>query len=126
MTTTTKEEEIDLTDITRNNSQPTLISITKARREISRQLQTRVCADPHTHDHGHSYLVWSNSDWLKKQQVTSPINPPLDHFETNAKWVNFCSSSLPVNVGVVVHVLDRCMFESHATTMEHKYILMVI
>ena len=41
------EEAIDLTDITRNNdSQPTLISITQARREISRQLQTRVCADP--------------------------------------------------------------------------------
>jgi hypothetical protein len=34
-TMTTTEEEIDLTDITRNNSTPTLISITKARREIS-------------------------------------------------------------------------------------------
>jgi hypothetical protein len=76
MSTTTKEEEIDLTDITRNNSQPALISITKARREISQQLQTRVCADPHTHDHGHSYFVWNNRDWLKKRQVTSPINPP--------------------------------------------------
>jgi hypothetical protein len=62
----TVDEEIDLTDITRNNSPPTLISITKARREISRQLQTRVCADPHTHDHGHSYIVWSNNDLLKK------------------------------------------------------------
>ncbi|MGK3752532.1 MAG: hypothetical protein ACI8RD_004836, partial [Bacillariaceae sp.] len=41
---TTIEEEIDLTDITRNDGPPTLISITKARREISRQLQTRVCA----------------------------------------------------------------------------------
>jgi hypothetical protein len=66
--TTTKEEETNLTEITRNNSQPTLISITKA----------RVCADPHTHDHGHSYLVWSISDWLKKRQVTSPINPPTN------------------------------------------------
>jgi hypothetical protein len=74
----TVDEEIDLTDITRNNSQPTLISITKARREISRQLQTRVWADPHTHDHGHSYIVWNNSDWLKKRQVTSPITPPAN------------------------------------------------
>ena len=57
------EEEIDLTGITRNNSSPTLIiSTTKARREISRQLQTRVCADPHTYDHGHSYIVWNDSD----------------------------------------------------------------
>ena len=71
------EEEIDLTDITCNNSPPTLISITKARREISQQLQTRVvCADPQTHDHGHSYIVWDNSDWLKKRQVTSQIIPP--------------------------------------------------
>jgi hypothetical protein len=72
------DEEIDLTDITRNNSTPTLISITKARREISRQLQSRVCADPHNHDHGHSYIVWSNSDWLKKRQVTSQIVPPTN------------------------------------------------
>jgi hypothetical protein len=63
-------QEIDLTDITRNIGPSTLISITKARREIRRQLQTRVCADPHTHDHGHSYLVWNNTDWLKKRQVT--------------------------------------------------------
>jgi hypothetical protein len=77
MSTTTKEEEIDLTDITRNNSQPTLISITKARREISRQLQSRVCADPETKDHGQSYyLVWDSSDRLKKRQVTSQIIPP--------------------------------------------------
>jgi hypothetical protein len=75
-TMTTTEEEIDPIDITRNNSTPTLISITKARREISRQLQSRVCADPQTHDHGHSYIVWSNSDWLKKRQVTSQIIPP--------------------------------------------------
>jgi hypothetical protein len=75
---TTTEEEIDLTDITRNNSMPTLISITKARREISRQLQTRVCADLQTHDHGHSYIVWSNSDWLKKRKVTSQIFPPTN------------------------------------------------
>jgi hypothetical protein len=74
---TTTEEEIDLTDITRNNS-PTLISITKARREISRQLQSRVCGDPQTHGHGHSYIVWSNSDWLKKRQVTSQIIPPTN------------------------------------------------
>jgi hypothetical protein len=74
----TVDEEIDLTDITRNNSTPTLISITKARREISRQLQSRVCADPHTHDHGHSYIVWSNRDWLKKRQVTSQIVPPTN------------------------------------------------
>jgi hypothetical protein len=64
--TTHEEEEIDLTDITRNNSPPTLISITKARREISRQLQSRVCANSQTHDHGHSYPVWSNSDWLNR------------------------------------------------------------
>jgi hypothetical protein len=75
---TTTEEEIDLTDITRNNSTRNLISITKARREISRQLQSRVCADPRTHDHGHSYIVWSKSDWLKKRQVTSPIVPPTN------------------------------------------------
>jgi hypothetical protein len=75
---TTTEEEIDLTDITRNNSTPTLISITKARREISRILQSRVCADPQTNDHGHSYIVWSNSDWLKKRQVTSQIIPPTN------------------------------------------------
>jgi hypothetical protein len=73
---TTKEEEIDLTDITRNNSQPTLISTTKARREISRQLQLKVCADPATKDHGQSYLVWADADWLKKRQVTAPIVPP--------------------------------------------------
>ncbi|OEU15577.1 hypothetical protein FRACYDRAFT_240270 [Fragilariopsis cylindrus CCMP1102] len=73
------EEAIDLTDITRNNdSQPTLISITQARREISRQLQTRVCADPQTQDHGHSYIVWNNSDWLKKKGVSSQIIPPTN------------------------------------------------
>jgi hypothetical protein len=72
------EEEIDLTDITHNNTTPTLISITKARREISRQLQTRVCANPQTHDHGHSYIVWSNSDWLKKRHVTLQIIPPTN------------------------------------------------
>jgi len=76
MSTTTKDDEIDLTDITRNNSQPTLISITKARREISRQLQSKVCADPETKDHGQSFLVWESSDWLKKRQVTNVIVPP--------------------------------------------------
>jgi hypothetical protein len=75
---TTTEEEIDLTDITRNNSTPTHISITKARREISRQLQLMVCVDPHTHDHGHSYIVWSNSEWIKKRQVKEPIVPPTN------------------------------------------------
>jgi hypothetical protein len=75
---TINEEEIDLTDITRNNSTPTLISITKARREISRQLQSRVCAGPQTQDHGHSYLVWSSNDWLKKRLVTSQIIPPTN------------------------------------------------
>ena len=74
-----EEEAIDLTDITRNNdSQPTLTSITQARREISRQLQTRVCADPQTQDHGHSYIVWNNSDWLKKKGVSSQIIPPTN------------------------------------------------
>jgi uncharacterized protein (DUF2252 family) len=68
---TAKEEEIDLTDITRNNSQPTLISITKTRREVSRQLQSRVCADPETKEHGQSYLVVEEADWLKKRQVTA-------------------------------------------------------
>ena len=73
------EEEIDLTGITRNNSSPTLIiSTTKARREISRQLQTRVCADPHTYDHGRSYIVWNDSDWLRKRQVTDEIIPPTN------------------------------------------------
>jgi hypothetical protein len=72
---TAKAEEIDPTDITRNNSQPTLISITKARREISRQLQSWVCEDPATKDHGQSYLVWDSSDWFKKRQVTTTIVP---------------------------------------------------
>jgi hypothetical protein len=38
--------------------------------------------DPQTHDYGHSYIAWSNSDWLKKQQVTSqlilPVIPPVN------------------------------------------------
>jgi hypothetical protein len=74
----TVDEEIYLTGIIRNNSTTTLISITKARRKISRQLQSRVCADPHTHDHGHSCIVWSNSAWLKKRQLTSQIVPPTN------------------------------------------------
>jgi hypothetical protein len=74
----TKEEEIDLTDITRNNSQSTLISSTKARREISQHLQTRVCVDPETKDHGQSYLVWDDVDWLKKRQATALIVPPTN------------------------------------------------
>ena len=72
------EEEIDTTDTTRNDSPPSLISITKARREISRQLQTRVCADSNTHDHGHSYIVWDTIDWLKKRQVTDAIVLPTN------------------------------------------------
>jgi hypothetical protein len=75
------DKAIDLMDITHIDSQPTLISITKARREISRQLQTRVCADPQTHDHGHSYIVWSNSEWLKKKQVNSQ-NKLLRHLHS--------------------------------------------
>jgi hypothetical protein len=71
---TAKAEEIDLTDITCNNSQPTLISITKARREISRQLQSIVCEDPATKDHGQSYLVWEEADWLKKRQVIASMH----------------------------------------------------
>jgi hypothetical protein len=80
---TTTEEEINLTDITRNNSTPTLISITKARREISRQLQLRVCADPQTHYHGPSYIEWSNSDWLKKDKShhKSSHQPTQEHIE---------------------------------------------
>jgi hypothetical protein len=39
-------------------------------------LQSRVCADPATKDHGQSYLVWADADWLKKRQVTAPIVPP--------------------------------------------------
>ncbi|OEU18651.1 hypothetical protein FRACYDRAFT_236930 [Fragilariopsis cylindrus CCMP1102] len=72
------EEEIDLTAITRNAIQPTLLSINRARREISRQLQTRVCADPATHDHGHSYIVWDATEWSKKRLVTSQITPPTN------------------------------------------------
>ena len=70
------EEAIDLTTITSNAIKPTLLSITRARREISRQLQTRVCADPETHDHGHSYIVWDDDDWLKKKEVDHVIVPP--------------------------------------------------
>jgi hypothetical protein len=72
------EEEIDLTTITCNIIQPTLLSITRARREISKQLQTRVCADPRTHDHGHSYIVWDDVDWLKKREITHVIVPPTN------------------------------------------------
>jgi hypothetical protein len=39
-------------------------------------LQSRVCADPETKDHGQSYLVWEDADWLKKRQVTALIVPP--------------------------------------------------
>ena len=76
------EEGIDLTNITRNNSPLTPISLTKARREISRQLQTSVWyVDQQTHDHGHSYIVGSKSDWLKKRQVTSQIsNQPTQEY----------------------------------------------
>ena len=76
------EEGIDLTNITRNNSPLTPISLTKARREISRQLQTSVWyVDQQTHDHDHSYIVGSKSDWLKKRQVTSQIsNQPTQEY----------------------------------------------
>ncbi|OEU17503.1 hypothetical protein FRACYDRAFT_237920 [Fragilariopsis cylindrus CCMP1102] len=72
------EDEIDLTTITCNIITPTLLSITRARREISKQLQTRVCADPRTHDHGHSYIVWDDVDWLKKKEITHVIVPPTN------------------------------------------------
>ena len=72
------EEEIDLTTITCNIIQPTLLSINRARREISRQLQTRVCTDPETHDHSHSYIVWDDVDWLKKREVNHVIVPPTN------------------------------------------------
>ena len=39
-------------------------------------MQSRVCADPETKDHGQSYLVWEDADWLKKRQVTAIIVPP--------------------------------------------------
>jgi hypothetical protein len=54
---TTKEEEVDLTSITRNDATPTLTSITKAKREIGRQLQNKVCADPDSKEHGHFNLT---------------------------------------------------------------------
>ena len=34
--------------------------------------------DPQTYDHGHSYIVWSDSDWLKTRHVTSQIIPPTN------------------------------------------------
>jgi hypothetical protein len=64
MSTTSEKEVINLTYITRNNGPSTLICINETRREISRQLQTRACVHLQTHDHGHSYIEWNNSDWL--------------------------------------------------------------
>ncbi|MGK3756957.1 MAG: hypothetical protein ACI8RD_009271, partial [Bacillariaceae sp.] len=75
---TIKEEEIDLTGITRNDGTPTLTSITKAKREIGRQLQNKVCADPDSKEHGQSYLIYDDIEWLKKKGVTDVIKPPTN------------------------------------------------
>jgi hypothetical protein len=37
-----------------------------------------MCRSSHSRSWGHSYIVWSNSDWLKKRQVTSQIVPPTN------------------------------------------------
>ena len=73
-----KEEEIDLTGITRNDGTPTLTSITKAKREIGRQLQNKVCADPSSKEHGQSYLIYDDIEWLKKKGVTDVVKPPTN------------------------------------------------
>ena len=75
---TVKEEEIDLTGITRNEGIPTLSTITKAKREIGRQLQNKVCADPDSKDHGQSYLIYDDVEWLKKKAVTDVVKPPTN------------------------------------------------
>jgi len=75
---TTKEEEIDLTGITRNDGTPTLTSITKAKREIGRQLQNKVCANPDSKEHGQSYLIYKDAEWLKKKGVTDLVTPPTN------------------------------------------------
>jgi hypothetical protein len=75
---TVKEEEIDLTGITRNEGTPTLSNITKAKREIGRQLQNKVCADPDSKDHGQSYLIYDDVEWLKKKAVTDVVKPPTN------------------------------------------------
>ena len=56
--TKTKEEEIDLARITRNEGTPNLISVTKERREIGRELKHRTCADPESKYHSQACLVW--------------------------------------------------------------------
>ena len=35
-----------------------------------------MCADLQTHEHGQPYIVWGNSNWLEKRQVTLQIIPP--------------------------------------------------
>jgi hypothetical protein len=75
---TVKEEEIDLTGITCNEGTPTLSNITKAKREIGRQLQNKVCADPDSKDHGQSYLIYDDVEWLKKKAVTDVVKPPTN------------------------------------------------
>ena len=67
----TEEEKINLTDIIQNNSMSTLISITKAKE--------RNPSAGNTHDHRHSYIICSTSDWLKKRQVIPPTNPGWDN-----------------------------------------------
>jgi hypothetical protein len=74
----TVEEEINLTDITRNNSPPTLFSITKARREISRQLKTRVCADPQTTTMGHMHMIRKGIRSTDKPTINEIMNEELD------------------------------------------------
>ena len=80
---TIKEEEIDLTGITRNYGTPTLTSITKARREIGRQLQNKVCADPDSKEHGQSYLIYDDIEWLNRKRKESQTllnhQPTLEH-----------------------------------------------
>ena len=60
-------EEIDLTDITSNNSPPTLISITLKPGEKSVDNSKQGYARIH-----------KNSDWQIKQQLASQIVPPIN------------------------------------------------
>ena len=122
MTKTTREEAINLTDVTRNvtrnNSSRTLIfGIPKERREMSWQFQTRVCAGPHTnghgpqiHDHGHSSIVWNKTDWLKKRLVTAPISPPTNPGEYNG------TTHLKLEVHMAAQLAwNRCKLAQSAT-----------
>ena len=72
---TIKGEEIDLTGITRNDGTPTLTSITKAKREIGRQLQNKVCGDPDSKEHGQSYLIYDDVEWLNRIGVIRNLDP---------------------------------------------------